>query len=233
MLRAAAAKHSPLFVSFLKKTCRPLTLARSLSSLSPLENDAIAALQGRSVHVDHIDQAAVNSPGLYAIRGSQNTWDELGLGTAPDDRPLYVGKSESTFASRDVAVHFGQRKRGTQSPTGGSTLRRSLSALLAAEHGYEGIPRNPDNPGHFTNFGLSRADDDQLTDWMNRNLRIAVWPHEYAGDLDSIETQVLGEMVPPLNLNKVATPWRRQVKDARKLLAHQARVWEASRTTET
>lgn len=204
-----------------------------LPGSSSLTADALAALKRRRVHIDRIDQTAVNSPGLYAIYGTHDGWDELGLGTAPDGRPLYVGKSESTLASRDIAVHFGRREHGKQSPTGGSTLRRSLSALLAAEHGYKGIPRNLDNPGHFANFGLSRADDDKLTAWMNQNLRIAVWPHENADDLDSMETQVLRELQPPLNLNKVSTPWRRQVKDARKLLADQARVWEASQATGT
>lgn len=197
-------------------------------SPSPLTPEALAALQERSIHVDHFDQTAVSSPGLYAIYGTRDIWVELGLREPPDSRPLYVGKAETTLASRDIDVHFGRRKHGAQSPTGSSTLRRSLSALLAAEHDYRGIPRNPANPGHFANFGLSPGDDDQLSAWMESNLRLAVWPHEDTHELDTIETQVLGELVPPLNLNKVATPWRRQVKDARKLMADEARVWEPS-----
>lgn len=196
---------------------------------SPLTSEALAALRERSVRVNRIDQTMVSSPGLYAIYGARDIWVELDLGEPTDDRPLYVGKAEATLASRDIDVHFGRRKDGAQSPTGSSTLRRSISALLADQHDYRGIPRNPDNPGYFANFGLSPGDDDQLSAWMEVNLRLAVWPHEDADDLDTIETQVLGELLPPLNLNKVDTPWRRQIKDARKLLADEARAWDPSR----
>jgi hypothetical protein len=42
-----------------------------------------------------------------------------------------------------------------------------------------------------------------------------------------IETDVLGELLPPLNLDKVVSPWRGQVKAARKVLAAEARAWRS------
>lgn len=195
---------------------------------APLASEALTTLRGHAVDVDQVDQTAVGSPGLYAIYGSPEIWIELGLGSPPDDRPLYVGKAEGTLASRDIACHFGRTIRGAQSPTGSSTLRRSLSALLAPKHDYRGTPRNPSNPGYFANFGLSSADDAKLTGWMGKSLRLAVWPHDEVADLDAIETLVLRELQPPMNLNKVPTPWRRQVKAGRKLLADQARTWRPS-----
>jgi hypothetical protein len=57
---------------------------------------------------------------------------------------------------------------------------------------------------------------------MRRRLRIALWPHDASAELDGIETHVLQKLYPPLNLNKVATPWTVQVKAARKLLSGQA-----------
>lgn len=36
-------------------------------------------------------------PGLYAIHGSAEVWQQIGLGAPPDDRPLYVGKAERSF----------------------------------------------------------------------------------------------------------------------------------------
>lgn len=188
--------------------------------------EAMAALRGPAVAVGKLKAEQSGKPGLYAFYASASTWKDLGLGKPPDDRPLYVGKAENTLASRDVEGHFGMRERGVQSPTGSSTLRRSLAALLAHRRGYRGIPRNPAKPGNFSNFGLSAEHDDDLSAWMRGRLRLALWPHDLAAALDGIETDVLGELQPPLNLDKVMTPWRGQVKGARKVLADQARDWD-------
>lgn len=187
--------------------------------------DALAALRGHAVAVTKVSIEQSSRPGLYAFYASPSTWKHLGLGKPTDDRPLYVGKAENTLASRDVEGHFGMRKRGAQSPTGSSTLRRSLAGLLAQEHGYRGMPRNPANPGHFSNFGLSVEHDDDLSAWMRSHLRLALWPHHVVAALDTVETDVLSALLPPLNLDKIVTRWRDQVKAARKVLANDARAW--------
>jgi hypothetical protein len=189
---------------------------------------ALSALRGPAVSVLRIDADQSGNPGLYAVFGSASTWKQLRLGAPPDDRPLYVGKAEMTLAARDVQGHFGAGRRGAQSPTGSSTLRRSLAALLAAERGYRGIPRNPDNPGYFSCYGLSAEHDDDLSQWMAQRLRLALWPQSVV-KLATIETAVLIELAPPLNIEKVVTPWRCQVKAARALLAREARAWRPQR----
>jgi len=192
--------------------------------------EALTALCGPGLSVTELVTDQASHPGLYAFHTSASTWRELGLGNPPDDRPLYVGKAENTLASRDIEGHFGMRKRGAQSPTGSSTLRRSLAALLAPTRGYHGIPRNPAKPGDFSNFGLSVAHDDDLSAWMCRRLHLALWPHPAPAQLDAIETDVLRELSPPVNLAKVVTvtPWRyHRVKGARKELAAEARVWRS------
>ncbi len=193
-------------------------------SFSHLVADALAALRGPAVSGARIDLDQSNNPGLYAVFGSASTWRELQLSDPPDDRPLYVGKAENTLAARDLRGHFGARGRGVQSPTGNSTLRRSLAALLAATRGYEGMPRNPSHPGYFSNYGLSFAHDDDLSTWMAQRLQLALWP-QTVDDLGAIETAVLVELAPPLNIEKVETPWRRRVKAARQTLAQEARAW--------
>jgi hypothetical protein len=186
--------------------------------------DALSALRGPAVSVSRIDADQSGNSGLYAVFGSALTWKQLRLGAPPDDRPLYVGKAEKTLAARDVQDHFGAGRRDAQSPTGSSTLRRSLAALLAAERGYRGVPRNPDNPGYFSCYGLSVEHDEDLSQWMARRLRLALWPQSGV-KLATIETAVLIELAPPLNIEKVVTPWRSQVKTARKALAQEARSW--------
>lgn len=188
---------------------------------------ALVALRGPAVVVADVLSSLAAHPGLYAFHADADAWSVLGIGTPPDERAIYVGKAENTLASRDVAGHFGQRPRGVQSPTGSSTLRRSLAALLAGSHHFRGMPRNPAKPGHFANFGLSEADDYDLSLWMQLHLRLALWPHADVAALDAIETDVLATLLPPLNLDKVRTPWRQQVRDARKVLADQARTWTA------
>lgn len=101
-------------------------------------------------------------------------WLELGLGPRPDQRPLYVGKSESSLAARDVRTHF------ATGHTGHSTLRRTLAALLADELDLVACPRNPAKPGYFTSFGIVADGDQRLSDWMRDNLRLAVWPSRRA-----------------------------------------------------
>jgi hypothetical protein len=126
-----------------------------------------SSTQARVLHeqIRHVP----TQPGLYAIYGDE-VWEELGLGAAPDDRPLYVGKAEDSLATRDIKTHFGDGR------TGQSTVRRSFAALLAQRLDLHGTPRNPDKPAHFSNYGLSPSDDRKLTDWMKEHLRLAVWP---------------------------------------------------------
>jgi hypothetical protein len=60
---------------------------------------------------------------------------------------------------------------------------------------------------------------------MLEHLRLAAWPSPVGVVLDEIETAVLAQLLPPLNLDKVATPWRAQVRSGCRRLADQARAW--------
>ncbi|MBI5232122.1 MAG: hypothetical protein HY876_08170 [Coriobacteriales bacterium] len=158
-------------------------------------------------------------PGLYAVHGDHDVWHELGLGEPTDPRPLYVGKAERSLASRDVDTHFSTGK------TGSSTLRRSLAGLLTDELRLEGRPRNPAKPERFANFGLEASGDERLTSWMVSHLRLAVWPAPDGAILPAVEAAVLAELLPPLNVAKVSTPWRPLVQAGRRRLAAQAEAW--------
>ena len=168
-----------------------------------------------------------NVPGLYALYGSPAGWRALGLGSPPDDRPLYVGKAEASLVSRDLKTHFATGKTGWSSP------RRSFAALLSAAGVLELVPmpRRPGNPEptKWTHYGLEDPGDGQLTDWMCSKLRIAVWPSPPGTVLKAVETEVMGYLLPPLNLIGVSTPWTGQVRTARAMMARQAREWARKR----
>jgi hypothetical protein len=168
-------------------------------------------------------------PGLYALHASATVWSELRLGGPPDQRPLYVGKSDSSLAGRDVRDHFGFVGEGrATSVTGYSTVRRSLAALLHDSRDLRGVPRNPSRPGNFANFGLSPADDDLLSAWMRDRLQLACWEKPDGCSLEQlecIERAVFRRLLPPLNLKHVRTPWKPQIDAARKVMSAEARVW--------
>jgi hypothetical protein len=161
-------------------------------------------------------------PGLYAFHGDGQAWRELGLGEPPDERPLYVGKSESSLLKRDVDTHFSDGR------TGSSTLRRSLAGLLRDSLGLRGMPRNPAKPGYYSSFGLSPGHDAVLTEWMRDHLTIATWAAPRAVALVSIEGDVLRRLLPPLNLHGVTTSWSSLVSAGRAVMAKEARAWTAS-----
>jgi hypothetical protein len=183
-----------------------------------MNEGAVAALARSNARL--VATAAVPStPGLYAVHAGAESWEELGLGAPPDDRPLYVGKSESNLAGRDVNTHFCTGK------TGSSTLRRSIGALLAEKLELRAVPRNLARPGHFANYSFDANGDERLTGWMLEHLRLAVWPRDDGVDLLEAERAALGIWQPPLNGRDVVTPWLAQVRAARKRMASEARSY--------
>lgn len=184
----------------------------------------LQAVKDLSVGQQPITKSSVNAwprqPGLYAVYGAPDVWHLLSLGAPPDGRPLYVGKAERSLSSRDVRTHFGYADQGRTSITGSSTLRRSLAALLRTTLELRGRYRNLDSPGKATHYGLSPQHDQSLSDWMRHHLTATFWVHSSSEVLlGDIETAVLQEIEPPLNLQKVPHRWRKSVKSARAVMA--------------
>ena len=72
-----------------------------------------------------------------------------------------------------------------------STFRYSLGSVLAEQR------------------GDSQIDEDALTAWMHQHLAVVALPVSDAATLGSVETAVLRELNPPLNLAKVPNDARR------------------------
>jgi hypothetical protein len=168
-----------------------------------------------------VDGGVPGAAGLYAIYGNASVWHELGLGRPPDDRPLYVGKAETSLVSRDLDTHFETGKTGWSSP------RRSFAALLAGELKLSAIPRRPADPEpkRHSCYALKRSGDQRLSQWMQERLSLAVWAGPPAVDLATIERSIMRGLRPPLNLTGVDQPWRKQVKRARKALTSESKQW--------
>lgn len=72
---------------------------------------------------------------------------------------------------------------------------------------------------------LEVTGDERLTAWMHAHLRLAVWLKPEGVVLDEVETSVLNDLHPPLNLAKMGPRGDRRVKDARAAMAAEARAW--------
>ncbi len=80
-----------------------------------------------------------------------------------------------------------------------STFRLSLGSVLAAS------------------AGATEIDEVALTEWMHDHLHLIAVPVTDADTLGGVETDVLAELNPPLNLDKVSRdPLRRRLSELRK-----------------
>ena len=189
-----------------------------------MTNDAVVAaalyaLAGvRHRRIEAVELVA-KRPGLYAFYGDVRAWSDLRLSPAFDNQPLYVGKAERSLNGRDVGTHFATGK------TGSSTVRRSLAALLTDRLDLVAVPRNLAKPTGSANFGLDSPSDARLSDWTERRLLLATWIKPGDVTLDDVETAVMRQLRPPLNLDKVGES-RARLRDARKRMADIARAWQ-------
>lgn len=118
--------------------------------------------------------------------------------SADDLELLYIG------LARNLRVRVGRNHfRG---PTGSSTLRRALVALLMSSEGY------------VTRWTRTRvvpvdADEARLSEWMREHLRVTWAPHP---EPQAVEASVIAELAPPLNQrDNKAHPSYETIKAAR------------------
>lgn len=174
----------------------------STTPLPGLAASAVDALTGRRWTITDAPLHVPPRPGLYAIYGDEQAWNDLGL-TATPHQPLYVGKAEESLVSRDLNGHFATNLN-SKPRTGGSTVRRSFAALLRDALDLHAVPRNLTKPERFANYALAEGGDTRLNEWMHARLTLAVWPApaDMPVALGDVETAVIVEFTPPINLDK-------------------------------
>lgn len=148
--------------------------------------------------------AGLRAPGMYSWwvddEGAADLSD--GLGHLVPAGLVYAGlagatrsggsASANTLWGRISTMHLGKRHNL-------STLRLSIGSTLAEAHGWPAI------------------DEAELTAWMHAHLRVLAIPVSDADTLRDLETEILAELDPPLNLAKVPkTPLRATLSRLRK-----------------
>ncbi len=159
----------------------------------------------------HQDLRAPTTPGVY---GFFLTEESKLRGVGKVAGPLYIGTT-GNLAQREFDTHFASGQ------TGFSTLRRSLGALLKEELDLVPIPRGTGTSRtNFTNYRFGEDGEERLSDWMTRNLVVAVAP---LSEPDQAEKELIALACPPLNLTGWSNPDASAIKAARKECADIAR----------
>jgi len=151
-----------------------------------------------------VPRSAFATPGLYTWwvddHGAADLTRGLGLDVAPG--LIYAGQagatrrlsrkpSTNTLAGRLIGMHLGGRANL-------STFRLTLGSILWPLWG-------------------GAADEEALTAWMERHLRVVPVSMDDGDVLDEVETAVLAELDPPLNLAKMTrTPLRDELTRLRR-----------------
>lgn len=152
-------------------------------------------------------------PGLYSWWVDPDGAAILSAGLGHDVQPglIYAGLAGATHtrsgkASRNTlwgrihGMHLGSRHKL-------STFRRSIGSILASALQAPGI------------------DEAALTAWMHAHLRVVAVPVDDVDNLDDLETAVLTELDPPLNLMKMPkTPARTRLSELRRQCSGSSRV---------
>lgn len=177
------------------------------SSVSGQQITAHLADRSRAVKLGDLvasNGEGLRSPGVYSWWVDETGAADLsqGLGHHVAAGLIYAGlagatriggsASSNTLWGRIATMHLGKRHEF-------STLRRSVGSILASAHAQPAI------------------DEVQLTHWMHTHLRVAAIPVADVETLDALETQLLAQLDPPLNLAKVKrTPLRQRLSELRK-----------------
>jgi hypothetical protein len=164
-----------------------LTVAKELCS-QPVGAEEASAILPRTSGLYAWWAAPAVLPGVSGPRHPHDDGLEL----------LYIG------LARNLRTRVG--KNHFRGPTGSSTLRRALVALLMPTEGYS------------TRWATDRvvpidADEARLSEWMREHLRVTWAQHP---NPDGVEAAVIAELGPPLNQRDNAShPLYETIKAAR------------------
>lgn len=199
--------------------------------------DVQAVLHRPGEAIEDARKHVENKPGVYAIHGTAEVWAELGIPHRTG--PLYIGRALSSLVTRDIKEHFGVGM-GPMYPngyTGGSTVRRTLAALLRDRLGFVARPRrgktDDANSRDCTNYSVETHSERILTEWMAEHLTFAAWPAPDEMDVEvvkAIETALIDGWLPPLNIDGIPSQKRTPaVITGRAAMRDKARAWAVER----
>jgi hypothetical protein len=163
------------------------------------------------------DEPAPSEPGIYALFLKPR-------GQLP---PIAPGAHRLLYIAMTRGGMDGQNPFSVAN-SGFSMLRRTLGAILRTHLWLQPAPRAPgQSAAHARNYAFAVDGEAVLSRWMRANLLVSLLALP-AADLDRIETELIGELQPPLNLTGWDNPQRALIKrlraDCVRLAKAQARL---------
>lgn len=153
-------------------------------------------------------------PGVYAIFAKgPNSLPGIVL---PSSGLVYVGLS-TDLAQRN---HFKAKHSGFHSP------RRTIGAILKTELRLCAIPRSSGpSETNYKNYRFSEDGEQRLSQWMRSNLDYSIYPFD--GEVNQLETSLIRDNEPPLNLTKWRNPQKQKIQALRNTCKAEARlIWQ-------
>lgn len=162
-------------------------------------------------------------PGIYAFFGDEDAWalteemaPVLPPGYADISRPIYVGIHNDAIGRLSEHLSFCRPD---------STYRCSLTALARPSERWKTIAPRFRTDVKPTDYRLAPEENRKLNEWMARHLRLSVVAfsdrHMYAMCF-TWERQLIGELLPPLNVQYSAAPTPLSLRRARAVCAELA-----------
>lgn len=188
--------------------------------MSEVDEAALAAaLRCLEAPCKGISLSTPTLPGVYAVYIREP--GKLAPVLEGIDDLIYIGLS-TNLASREFDMHF------SSNSTGVSTLRRSIGALLKGPLDLHAFPRSSGpSETNFRNYCFEPDGEERLTAWMREQLQVGV----HATPLyEALETALVRQLKPPLNLTKWPNPYAAEIKRLRKVCADEARASRKVRT---
>jgi hypothetical protein len=168
-------------------------------------------------------------PGLFGFAIGEESWEEFGLGPAPDNGLnvwVYVGRAQRATAT------WRWRENVVSVNSSGSTFRRTLIALLHERYGWEVIPREVGNQADFQRYRLFEHDEHALNEWIAEHVIIAEWPpgaSEVHQTLGAWHGDVLAVAKPPFNLTGCLGSYTDAIRARRRACMKIAEEWAVGR----
>ncbi len=131
----------------------------------------------------------------------------------PSGGLVYVGRSTDL----EQRNHFNAKHSGFHSP------RRSIGAILKPKLNLTAKPRaSGPSETNYKNFRFTDDGEERLTRWMRSNLEYSIYPFDK--DVDQLESRLIREYEPPLNLTKWRNPQKKKIQALRNACKEEAEI---------
>lgn len=162
-------------------------------------------------------------PGIYAFYGDRIAWKliEKMAGGLPRgyeklSRPIYVGIHNDIVGRLSEHLSFCRPD---------STYRCSLIALLRESEQWRTIAPRFRTDVKPTDYRLAPDENKRLNDWITEHLQVSVWASSSSIEYPTFtqwETQIIKDLLPPLNVHHGIAPTTFALRQARAQCALQA-----------